>query len=75
MKTLDLHGVHHEDVESAVIRFVEKCWGNAEDEAKIITGHSDPMRKLVIEILNEYQATAKIGGELGLDKSYIKVTF
>jgi hypothetical protein len=75
METLDLHGIYHEDVEREVVRFVEKCWGKAEEEGKVITGHSEPMRKLVIRILNEYQATAKIGGELGLDKTYIKVIF
>lgn len=75
MKTLDLHRIRHEDVESTVIRFVEGCWGTSEEEAKVITGHSDQMRNLVIKILNEYQATAKIGGELGLDKTYIKVIF
>jgi hypothetical protein len=75
VKTLDLHGIRHEDVESAVIRFVEGCWGTSEEEAKVITGHSDQMRNLVIKILHEYDATARIGGELGLDRSYIKVIF
>lgn len=75
METLNLHGTKHEDVERKVIRFIEECWGAAEDEAEIITGHSIPMQKLVIEILNEYSATAIIGGELGLDKTFIKVIF
>lgn len=75
MKVLDLHGVKHEDVEREVVRFVEDCWGTAEEEAKVITGHSDSMRNLAIKILHEYDAIAKIGGELGLDRSYIKVTF
>lgn len=75
MKTLDLHGTRHEDVEREVVKFVESCWGTAEEEAQIITGHSDRMRDLAIKILNEYDATVRIGGELGLDRTYIKVIF
>lgn len=75
MIVLDLHGTKHEDVEREVVKFVEAAWGKAEEEGKIITGYSAPMRKLVIKILDEYQATAKVGGVLGLDTSYIKVIF
>jgi len=75
METLDLHGTRHGDVEREVIRFVERCWGKGEEEAKIITGHSLPMQKIVLDILDEYQAVAQIGGPLGVDNTLIRVLF
>ena len=75
MKTLDLHGTKHEDVERKVLRFVESCWMNTEEEAEIITGHSDVMRKLALEVLKEYGAEAHIGGLVGVDQTFIRVIF
>jgi dsDNA-specific endonuclease/ATPase MutS2 len=75
MKTLDLHGVRYEDAERAVVHFIEDCWGSGEDEAEIITGHSLRMRGLVLNIAKEYDATCKVGGEIGIDDSFIKVVF
>lgn len=75
MKTLDLHGVRYEDAERSVVQFIEDCWGSGEDEAEIITGHSSGMRKLVVTIAKEYDATCKVGGEIGVDDSFIKVIF
>jgi len=54
--TLDLHGVRHEDVKPEVVRFVEKNW-NSGVKGTIITGHSEKMKVLVIEVLDEYKLT------------------
>jgi len=75
MKTLDLHGVKYDEVERTVVRFIEDCWGAGEEEAEIITGHSSGMRKMVTTIAKEYDAICKVGGEIGIDDSFIKVVF
>ena len=54
IKTLDLHGVRHDDVERLVENFVLLN----EPPLKIITGNSDRMSNIVIvklsELLNKY---------------------
>ena len=49
IKTLDLHGVRHDDVE----RLVEKFVLLNEPPLKIITGNSDRMSNIVIVKLSE----------------------
>jgi len=56
MKKLDLHKTRHEDVKRKTIRFIESNWGSGE-EIEIITGNSYKMKKLVIEVLSEYDLT------------------
>ena len=51
MKTLDLHGVKHEDVESQVLDF---AWKN-DAPFKIITGNSTRMKDLVSQVLMRYE--------------------
>ena len=65
-KSLDLHGVHHEDVERTVIRFVEENW-RSNEEIEIITGDSSRMRDIVSTVLSEYQL------DFRLDQSYTKI--
>ncbi len=50
IKTLDLHGVKHADVDRLVENFV--LLNNP--PLKIITGHSDKMPKLVKEVLDRH---------------------
>lgn len=54
MKSLDLHGFFHMDVEMEVENFL--FINNATLPVKIITGKSDKMRSLVMDILkkNDY---------------------
>ena len=52
MKTLDLHGVKHLDVDDKVHTFVNDNWG---EEMKIITGNSFAMKKIVSNILEFYE--------------------
>ena len=53
---LDLHGAKHQNVKPLVIRFVEENW-NSGERGVIITGHSEKMKMLVIEVLDEYKLT------------------
>ena len=55
---LDLHGVKHQDVKSLVIRFIEENW-NLGNKGTIITGHSEKMKKLVTDVLDEYELSHK----------------
>jgi len=53
MEKLDLHGVKHGGVRRLVIRFIEDNWDSGKT-VEIITGHSQPMKVIVKEILDEY---------------------
>ena len=69
-KQLDLHGTAHEDVKRKVIRFIEEYW-NLDKELEIITGNSQKMRDLVIEVIEEYDLIYNIGKLYSTDKSRI----
>lgn len=51
MKTLDLHGVKHEDVETQVVDFTHKN----EAPFRIITGNSGRMKDLVRQVLTRFE--------------------
>ncbi|NOR60550.1 MAG: hypothetical protein GQ469_07975 [Methanosarcinales archaeon] len=71
MEKLDLHRTKHSEVERKVIRFIENNLGSGE-EVEIVTGNSDRMRGLVINILNEYGLNYQIGRVFDLNnKGYI----
>jgi hypothetical protein len=72
IKKLDLHRTRHEDVNSEVIRFIEKHW-NSGEEIEIITGHSQNMKNLVIKVLEEYKLEWQIGRKFDVNKGYIVV--
>lgn len=67
---LDLHGIKHEDVNSKVIRFIEKNWDSG-NELEIITGHSTKMKSIVIDILDEYKLEYNIGRISEINKACI----
>ena len=53
-RTLDLHGIKHEDVEHKLSEFF--FWDDPEfRNTKIITGKSEQMQKLVVEWLEGYE--------------------
>ena len=52
MKTLDLHGLRHPQVEEECHNFINKSWGQ---EMRIITGNSAYMKNIVCEILIFYK--------------------
>ncbi len=53
MVTLDLHGVSHDMVSSIVHSFIHRNLDHLPVE--IVTGKSDVMRSLVINIIKEYR--------------------
>jgi hypothetical protein len=56
---VDLHKLRHEDARRSVINFIEDHW-NEEAELEIITGNSQKMQGLVINVLDEYKLTYQI---------------
>lgn len=72
METLDLHRKRHADVERSVIGFVEKHF-NSGIKGKIITGHSQSMRELVIKVLDEYKLEYRIGDVFGQNQAVIEI--
>ncbi len=71
MKKLDLHRTLHEDAERKTINFLEENWASGE-EVEIITGNSQIMKGLVINILDEYGLTYQISRMFDLNnKGYI----
>ena len=70
MNKLDLHGIRHADARRKVIRFVEDNWGTGE-EVEFITGNSQMMRGIVMNVLQEYGLTYNIGRMLELSESRI----
>jgi hypothetical protein len=51
--TLDLHGTKHEEVENEVARFLS-LWMGKNLFADIITGHSETMSNLVLQVVTAY---------------------
>jgi len=71
IKKLDLHRVKHTDARAKVIRFIEQYWGS-DREVEFITGNSQRMRGMVMNILDEYGLTYQISRMFDLNnKGYI----
>ena len=68
MVRLDLHDTRYIDVRRKVIKFVEEYW-DKDLQQEIITGHSEKMKGLVIEVLKEYKLSYLTGCNIG----YIRV--
>ncbi len=73
MKNLDLHGIPHTDAKAETIRFVEANWDGDDPELEIITGHSAGMKKIVGDVLDEYELEWQVGDYLGMNKGFIRV--
>jgi len=71
MKVLDLHGVRHNIAAQLLEETVNRMWSSNE-ELQIITGHSEEMKKIVVDILLEYKLEYKVGDYSGLNTGYIK---
>lgn len=72
MEKLNLHGTKHENVTRKVIRFIEDNWDSGR-EIEIITGYSNKMQELVINVLEEYNLSYKTGREFDYNKGYLVV--
>lgn len=54
MSTIDLHGVKHADVTSLLDSFLWENMQKNKKEVKVITGFSDQMKRIVADLVNEY---------------------
>lgn len=72
--TIDLHRLTHHDAGRETIRFVERYW-NTGRYVEIITGNSDKMKKVVMDILDEYKVDHRVGRTFDLtNRGYITCT-
>ena len=69
--SIDLHGVKHESVRSLLIRLIEDHW-NQNVEAEIVTGHSNPMKQIVQEVLAEHKLACTVGNFAGNNMGMIR---
>jgi dsDNA-specific endonuclease/ATPase MutS2 len=51
---LDLHGTFHSQVKDKVDKFISNCILDKAIEVEIITGNSDKMKALVVDVLKDY---------------------
>lgn len=58
---LDLHGMSHYQINSHVDGFIWSCMKSNKSYAEIITGNSDRMKSLVIEIIKDYKLEYQVG--------------
>jgi DNA-nicking Smr family endonuclease len=71
MNKLDLHGKSHADVDQLIDRFIWDSMRNKRGYVDIITGNSEKMKKIVIEIVNDYRLKYEIGDYY--NRGYIRV--
>lgn len=70
IKKLDLHGLKHTEVSRICHNFINAHWGKC-CELHIITGHSQEMKLIVEEVLNNYDVEYMVGDLR--NSGYIKV--
>ena len=70
MSKLDLHGIRHHEVPRKVDVFLSEHLQKGTNEVTIITGHSDHMKKIVDEVLEDYGLTSEYGF---LSKAELKI--
>ena len=69
---LDLHGTRIAEVRQKVIAIIEDNWDSG-NKLEIITGHSNSMKKEVIEVINEYNLAYTVGDYFKFNLGYITV--
>ena len=60
MARLDLHGTAHEDAKNLTASFIEKNLRRS-SVLEVITGHSNAMREIVMDVLTEYNLEWYLG--------------
>tara|TARA_R110002050_G_scaffold72426_3_gene155962 strand:- start:1289 stop:1507 length:219 start_codon:yes stop_codon:yes gene_type:complete len=70
MNKLDLHGVRHHEVQQVVDQFLSKHLYNSTNEISIIIGNSNKMKKIVDNILKDYNLKSEYSY---LSKAELKV--
>ena len=73
MEKIDLHGIRHDMVRKKVIRAIEDHWMTG-DTLDLITGHSNEMKGIVIEVLEEYGLEYRIGDFSQTNMGFIRTT-
>lgn len=68
---LDLHGKYHHDISNFVDQFIWEAMKSKEHQIEIITGNSEKMKELVIEIVKDYNFKYQIGD--ASNNGYVKV--
>lgn len=71
MIELDLHGYRHEQAMNIVERAINSMWGTNQ-ELRLITGYSDALKKIVVDILRKYNLDYCIGDFSGQNMGFIK---
>lgn len=75
MRTIDLHGVKHEDARRIIDRLSNSYYmGDVKGTIKIITGHSPTMLDLVTGIFDEYMVDYEVGDPLGIDNTFVTIS-
>lgn len=68
---LDLHGMSHYHINSHVDNFIWECMKKNVGSADIITGNSERMQGLVIDIIKDYNIEYLVGDNS--NRGYIKI--
>ena len=68
---LDLHGISHYEVSNLIDQFIWESMNMNQYDVEIVTGNSDKMKKVVIEVINEYKLQYQIGD--GWNTGYIRI--
>jgi hypothetical protein len=71
MNKLDLHHTYHSEVPKKLDKFISEHYNDR--SLKIITGNSEIMKRIVIDLIVEYGYDYEIGDYLGLNSGYIKI--
>lgn len=71
MFELDLHGIKHIIARQLLEKTINRLWGTNQD-LHIITGHSNSMKKIVIDLLTEYKLEYTIGDFSGQNTGFIR---
>lgn len=71
MTELDLHGYSHDDAGKILERTINVLW-NSFEELHIITGHSQRMKQIVVDILHEYKLPYKTGNYSEINTGVIR---
>lgn len=69
LRALDLHGSNYEEVVMKCHRFLNANYGH---DMYIITGNSNKMKDIVIDIIDKYRLRYHVGGVTGTD-GYIRI--
>lgn len=55
MNSLDLHGIKHSEVQVILDQFLWENMKKNQNEVSVITGHSEIMKKIVVDCTLDYQ--------------------